>query len=105
MPVVGERADLALSFEVERAGAIFLLGPPSAGHLVAAVRTALPAPNRPAAPERAREERRRAPDRRQALAFAHDLHQWIEDKGQAMERDRRAVERRRSDESNEAATS
>lgn len=98
--VVGGRADLALSFEVERAGATFLLGPPSAGDLVAALRTVLPSANRASAP---REERRRAPDRRQALAFAHDLHQRLEDRREAMERERRTAERRRADESHEGS--
>jgi DNA-binding NtrC family response regulator len=118
--VVGDPEDLALSSEAEQAGATFLLGPPSAGDLSGAIRRVMLHPNgsdRPAEEAgslpsvagdglaatsgRPREERRHAPERRQAVAHAHDLHGRLEDKRQKIERERREFGRRLMDGSND----
>jgi DNA-binding NtrC family response regulator len=89
--VVGAAEDLPLSDEAERAGATFLLDPPSALDLSSAI-------------QRMRYprgfdgvERRRTADRRQAFAGSGDLHGRLEDKRQAIERERREFVRRLTD--------
>jgi DNA-binding NtrC family response regulator len=89
--VVGAAEDLPLSDEAERAGATFLLDPPSALDLSSAI-------------QRMRHprgfdgvERRLTADRRQTFAGSDDLHGRLEDKRQEIERERREFVRRLTD--------
>lgn len=86
--VVGDAEDLPLSSEAERAGAAFVLGPPSDVDLSGAIRRVLHARTVDAA------ERRQEADRREPDARAQDLYGRLEDKRQAIERERREFVRR-----------
>ena len=96
--VVGDAEDLALSGEAERAGATFLLAPPSAGDLSGAIRRMRHSNGFVNVERRGIPERRHTfVDRRQALARANDLYGRLEDKRQAIDRERRAFVRRTID--------
>jgi DNA-binding NtrC family response regulator len=85
--VLGAAEDLPFSGEAERAGATFLLDPPSAVDLSAAIQRMRYSLGYNGA------ERRRVADRRQAIAGG-DLHGRLEDKRRAIERERREFVRR-----------
>jgi DNA-binding NtrC family response regulator len=85
--VVGAAEDLSLSDEAERAGATFLLDPPSARDLSGAIQRM----RYPRGYDGV--ERRRMADRRRTIA-SDDLYGRLEDKRQAIENERREFVRR-----------
>jgi DNA-binding NtrC family response regulator len=89
--VVGDAEDLALSGEAERAGATFLVGSQGDGDLSGAIWRVLHARGFDGV------ERRRIPERRQTFTRVEDLYGRLEDKRQAIERERREFGRRWTD--------